>query len=304
MDVLDRCIDPVDQTGVDLDDTYQDVRMCAPWHGLDLLDCENPNGAGEEALCDDLTERCQARCEAEVQLPPEVEGFALDRVECVVTISDELGYGPTDYNPECSYSELLRVDHRFPAWADGLDEDYKPCSLESCSSASCSAYDPIGGIGSTRGTRESYAIIHRGLLDSLRVDPLALWECDHGRYAETVISRADSPDGTPTSEWRFESLEPGGLLYELGLRNGDANGRVWAYDPATGAPTTPVYELDSVETLAKAYSVLVGEPNVSIEVDRVRATTTTPHRILVSVEECGIDRDGDGTTDIVRCPNP
>ena len=138
----------------------------------------------------------------------------------------------------------------------------------------------------------------------MRVDPLALWECDTGRYAETVISRADSPDGTPTSEWRFESLEPGGLLYELGLRNGDANARVWAYDPATGAPTTPVYELDSVETLAKAYSVLVAEPNVSIEVDRVRATTTTPHRILVSVEECGIDRDGDGTTDIVRCPNP
>lgn len=169
--------------------------------------------------------------------------------------------------------------------------------------AECSGYDPIGGIGFTRGLRESHAVIDRGLLDELRRDPLSLWECDPGRYAETLVSAADTTDGTPPVEWRFEDLAPGGLLYELGLRNGDSNARAWAYDPETGTATTDVYELDSVEGLADAYSGLVDEPNVILEVERARASGAATHRIFVSVRDCGVDLDENGKTDIVRCPN-
>ncbi len=294
------CVDPV--VDGDPNHAYQDIRMCAPWHGIDLLDCENPDDAAEEALCNDLTERCQVRCEAEASLPEEVEGHTLDRVECIITISDELGYGPTDYNPECAASEGLRVDHRFARNEDAPGEDYKPCSLVSCSTAECSAYDPIGGVGLTRGD-ESRAVIHRGLLDSLKANPLDLWECDPGRYAETLAPAADSTDGTPLAQWRFEDLAPGGLLYELGLRNGDSNARVWAHDPSTGTAITRVYELDSVEGLAEAYAILFGAHDLTLEVERSRASSPGPHRILVSVEDCGFDLDEDGRTDVVRCPD-
>jgi hypothetical protein len=302
-DVVHLCIDPVVTGVTDPNHMYQDIRMCAPFHGIDLLDCENPNDAGEVLLCDDLAEHCRARCEDEVVFSAEVGDFSLDHVECIVTISDTLGYGPTNYNPECAHSEQLRVDHRFPRQEAMLNEDYKPCSLESCPMAACRGYDPIGGVGFANGLDESRAVMHRGLVDDLRVDPLSLWECDTGRYAEVIIEPGDPRSGIPpTTEWRFESLEPGGLLYELGLRTGDANARVWAHDPATGAPTTRVYELDSVGGLADAYAVLFGESHLTIEVDRPR--TATSHTILVSVEDCGIHGDGDGTTDIVRCPNP
>jgi len=298
------CVDPAVTTDTDPGHTYQDIRMCAPWHGNELLDCENPEDAGEEVLCNDLIERCQAQCEADTVLPEEVSGHTLDRVECIITFSNEIGYGRPPYNPDCNSSEQLRVDHRFPRNHDAPGEDYKPCSLVSCSTAECSDYDPIGGVGLTQGLRESHAVIHRGLLDRIEANPLALWECDPGRYAETLPPATDTTDGTTPASWRFEDLAPGGLLYELGLRNGDSNAHVWAYDPSTGAAISDVHELDSVEGLAAAYSVLFDEPHLIIEVERPRASNAPWHTLRVSVEDCSIDLDEDGRPDAVRCSDP
>jgi hypothetical protein len=304
MDESHVCIDPEVTELTDPYHMYQDIRMCAPWHGIDLLDCENPDDAAEEAVCNDLTERCQVRCEADASLPEEVEGHTLERVECIITIDNEVGYGPTAYNPGCVSSEQLRVDHRFARNVDAPGEPYKPCSLVSCSTAECSAYDPIAGVGLTRGLRESRAVIHRGLFDDLQRDPLALWECDPGRYAETMPPAADTTDGPPPVGWRFEDLAPGGLLYELGLRNGDSNARVWAHDPSTGAAISDVHELGSVEGLAGAYAVLFGESYLTLEVERSRASSPGVHTIVFSVEDCGLDLDEDGRSDVVRCSNP
>lgn len=303
-DVPHVCVDPAVTDLTDPYHTYQDIRMCAPWHGKDVLNCEDPEDISEGLLCSDLFERCQAQCEADAVLPEEVADHALARVECIITISNEVGYGRTNYNPDCVSSEQLRVDHRFARNLDAPGEDYKPCSLVSCSTAECSDYDPIGEVGLTRGIRESRAVIHRGLLDRLETNPLALWDCDPGRYAEILPSGADTTDDTPPVQWRFEDLAPGGLLYELGLRSGDSNARVWAYDPATGAATSDIHELDSVEGLAAAYSVLFDEPHLTIEVERWRASSIAWHTIRVSVEDCSIDLDEDGRLDAVRCSDP
>src|SRR4029079_2914604 len=105
MGVSHVCIDPATTTENDPNNLYQDIRMCAPYHFIDLLDCENPTDLAQEELCGSLTERSQVRCEWGASLPEEVEGYTLDRIECIISIDPDVGYGRPPYNPDCNYSE-------------------------------------------------------------------------------------------------------------------------------------------------------------------------------------------------------
>ena len=311
------CLDHVDAAaqGLDPDSDYTDIRMCWPFFpGSDFF-ADEATSLPDLMLAASLREKCEMECVANITFPETYPGHTLQRVECVITVLPTVVEPPWNYNPDCVHSVSQSVDWSTPLaeeialgnLIDGED-DFKPCSLVSCQTSECSWFDttnPVGYTNSNPGTStESAAIIDQAYLGKIEGEIAALWECDPGRYAEAVLDPGDPENGIErTTIWYFKDLAPGSLMYELGLRSKDTAAELWAFNPATKQPITPVYSLDSVAGIAAAYSVLFTASDIAIRVQRPSRGGST-HTVYISVEDCGVDTNGDGIPDVVRCANP
>ncbi|MCA9711702.1 MAG: hypothetical protein KDK70_38055 [Myxococcales bacterium] len=98
--------------------------------------------------------------------------------------------------------------------------------------------------------------IERGLVEQLRAEPGALYACDDARY----VAREEG--------WVFEGIDPGDLLFELGIREGDRGAVVQGFDPRTGKVTSTGYALTSIEGMQQAYAGLREADGVRVVVER------------------------------------
>lgn len=112
--------------------------------------------------------------------------------------------------------------------------------------------------------------VERGLLDDIHNDMIALYACDDARYVQH------------SGYWAFERLEPGDLLFELGLREGDRNAVLQGFSPRTGQLTTEAFVLDSIERMQSAYGALVDAEGLRVVVQKI--DIEEPWVIWVSIE--------------------
>ena len=98
--------------------------------------------------------------------------------------------------------------------------------------------------------------IERGLVEQLRAEPGALYACDDARY----VAREEG--------WVFEGIDPGDLLFELGIREGDRGAVVQGFDPRTGKVTSTGYALTSIKGMQQAYAGLREADGVRVVVER------------------------------------
>lgn len=94
----------------------------------------------------------------------------------------------------------------------------------------------------------------------------SLYVCDTARYAEQ-----------PLGEWKFVEIEPGDLLHELGIRNGDKNIVVQGFDPQTLQTTTSPILLNNQIRMVEAYNTLLEENGAKLSVERTGAPGGTFH---------------------------
>ena len=96
---------------------------------------------------------------------------------------------------------------------------------------------------------------------NIHSDLFSIYVCDPARYVES------------SSAWTFEDIEPGDLLYELGIREGDENATVQGVELGTTTTTTSVFELDSIGSVHEAYTGLLEANGVKLTVERAGATS-------------------------------
>jgi hypothetical protein len=307
-DEVVRCLDPLpaDPMAQPPEPDHVDVRICEEWHHLSSPNSETPDPS-YAPIIESLKEACRVQCENQLadQVPiPGVPGWTAEGWDCAISVLQTTTWEGGQYNPGCSFSQLEPLDHTTPVSEVNMDFECLACSQESQYPVACDWFDPLDPIGFTAVNRdESAANIDIAYLLELETNGIALWDCTSGRYAVYTVDPGDPPSVPPTSEWVFEGLAPGEFLYELGLRNGDKNASVWAFDPATGAAVTTVYALDTVDGMVAALGELLTYPNIAVEVERARTSYGT-HVIEISQADCGFDKDGDGIDDYVRCSNP
>lgn len=103
-------------------------------------------------------------------------------------------------------------------------------TLDSISYQHYTSGRPIGG----------YSNVDEGLVElALTHDLAGLLACDEARYSQNSYG-----------DWVISEAVMGDLLYEIGLRNGDQNLEVRAYDPVAGSGHTPWYPLNSYQAMA------------------------------------------------------
>jgi hypothetical protein len=117
-------------------------------------------------------------------------------------------------------------------------------------SARVSGYEEKGYSGAATVT------IERELLEEIRSDIVSLYVCDDARYVEYA------------SDWVFERVEAGDLLFELGIREGDRNAVVQGFDPRTMTVTTGAFALDSIGRMQAAVEGLGDPDGVKVAVER------------------------------------
>jgi hypothetical protein len=109
-------------------------------------------------------------------------------------------------------------------------------------------------------SNEATVTILRSFVDDIRAELTSVYACDDGLYEEG------------SSDWEFDGVSSGDLLYELGVRSGDKNASVQGWDPVNDRTTTAVFDLDSPEAMFDAHRALLGEDGVKLTVERTGAS--------------------------------